>query len=72
MQYLKGNVVFKKGDMVLRCDWARFNKRSQKGFLYGKVSMDQKNQNLVSDSLYIDSPNAVSYTHLTLPTILLV
>ena len=59
MQYLKGNVVFKKGDMVLRCDWARFNKRSQKGFLYGKVSMDQKNQNLVSDSLYIDSPNDI-------------
>ena len=59
MQYLKGNVVFKKGDMILRCDWARFNKRSQKGFLYGKVSMEQKGQNLVSDSLYIDSPHDI-------------
>ena len=59
MQYLKGNVIFKKGDMVLRCDWARFDKQSQKGFLYGKVSMDQKDQNLVSDSLYIDSPNDI-------------
>ena len=72
MQYLKGNVIFKKGDMVLRCDWARFNKKTQEGFLFGKVTMDQKEQNLVSDSLYIDSPKdiliAVSYTHLTLPT----
>ena len=59
MQYLKGNVIFKKGDMVLRCDWARFDKQSQEGFLYGKVSMDQKDQNLVSDSLYIDSPNDI-------------
>ena len=59
MQYLKGNVIFKKGDMVLRCDWARFNKKTQEGFLFGEVSMDQKGQNLVSDSLYIDSPSDI-------------
>ena len=41
MQYLKGNVVFQKGKMTMKCDWARFNKRTENGFLFGNVSMNK-------------------------------
>ena len=57
MQYLKGNVVFQKGDMTMQCDWARFNKRTEQGFLFGNVSMKEGAQNLTCDSLFVDSPN---------------
>ena len=57
MQYLKGNVVFQKGDMIMQCDWARFNKRTEQGFLFGNVSMKEGAQNLTCDSLFVDSPN---------------
>ena len=39
MQYLKGNVIFQKGEMTMNCDWARFNQRTEQGFLFGNVSM---------------------------------
>ena len=32
MQYLKGNVIFKKGEMTMNCDWARFNQRTEQSF----------------------------------------
>ena len=57
MQYLKGNVVFQKGDMTMQCDRARFNKRTEQGFLFGNVSMKEGSQNLTCDSLFVDSPN---------------
>ena len=38
-QYLKGNVVFQKGEMTMNCDWARFNQKTEQGFLFGNVSM---------------------------------
>ena len=59
MQYLKGNVIFQKGKMTMKCDWARFNKRTEKGFLFGNVSMNKEAQNLTSDSLFIDSPKDI-------------
>ena len=34
IQYLKGNVEFKKGEMTMNCNWARFNKKTEKGFLF--------------------------------------
>ena len=33
MQDLKGKVTFIKGEMVMNCDWARFNQRTDQGFL---------------------------------------
>ena len=67
MQYLKGNVQFKKGEMVMNCNWARFNKKTEKGFLFENVSMVKNEQNLTCDSLFVDSPNnimiAYSNTH---------
>ncbi|MBT3479016.1 MAG: hypothetical protein HN459_06075, partial [Candidatus Marinimicrobia bacterium] len=67
MQYLKGNVVFHKGEMVMNCDWARFNKGSEQGFLFGNVSMLKDDQTLTCDSMFVDSPKdimiAYSNTH---------
>ena len=67
MQYLKGNVQFKKGEMIMNCNWARFNKKTEKGFLFENVSMVKNEQNLTCDSLFVDSPNnimiAYSNTH---------
>ncbi|MEA1882008.1 MAG: putative LPS assembly protein LptD [Candidatus Marinimicrobia bacterium] len=67
MQYLKGNVIFKKGEMIMNCDWARFNQRTEQGFLFGNVSMVKDVQNLTCDSLFVDSPKdimiAYSNTH---------
>ena len=59
MQYLKGNVVFQKGKMTMKCDWARFNKRTENGFLFGNVSMNKEEQNLIADSLFVDSPKDI-------------
>jgi len=67
MQYLRGNVVFQKGEMVMNCDWARFNQNTERGFLFGNVSMVKDIQNLTCDSLFVDSPQdimiAFSNTH---------
>ena len=67
MQYLKGNVIFKKGEMTMNCDWARFNQRTEQSFLFGNVSMVKDAQNLTCDSLFVDSPKdimiAYSNTH---------
>ncbi|HCI15287.1 MAG TPA: hypothetical protein DE027_00480, partial [Candidatus Marinimicrobia bacterium] len=67
MQYLRGNVIFHKGDMVMNCDWARFDKKTEQGFLFGNVSMVEDVQNLTCDSLFVDSPKdimiAYSNTH---------
>jgi len=67
MQYLKGNVIFTKGDIIMKCDWARFNQRTEQGFLFGNVSMVEDEQNMTSDSMFVDSPNnimiAYSNTH---------
>ena len=67
MQYLKGNVTFIKGEMVMNCDWARFNQRTDQGFLFGNVSMVKDVQSLTCDSLFVDSPKdimiAYSKTH---------
>ena len=67
MQYLKGNVIFHKGEMVMNCDWARFNKGSEQGFLFGNVSMLKDDQTLTCDSMFVDSPKdimiAYSNTH---------
>ena len=59
MQYLKGDVIFSKGDMTITCDWARFNQRTEQGFLFGKVSMNEDNQNLTCDSMFVDSPKDI-------------
>ena len=32
LQYLKGNVIFRKGEMILKCDWARFNRKTEQSF----------------------------------------
>ena len=67
IQYLKGNVVFQKGEMTMNCDWARFNQKTEQGFLFGNVSMVKNEQNLTCDSLFVDSPKnimiAYSNTH---------
>ena len=67
MQFLRGNVIFKKGDMVMNCDWARFDQKTEQGFLFGNVSMVEDVQNLTCDSLFVDSPKdimiAYSNTH---------
>ena len=67
IQYLKGNVEFKKGEMTMNCNWARFNKKTEKGFLFENVSMVKDDQNLTCDSLFVDSPKnimiAYSNTH---------
>ena len=59
MQYLKGNVTFIKGEMVMNCDWARFNQRTDQGFLFGNVSMVKDVQSLTCDSLFVDSPKDI-------------
>ena len=59
MQYLKGDVVFSKGDMIITCDWARFNQSTEQGFLFGKVSMNENEQNLTCDSMFVDSPKDI-------------
>ena len=59
MQYLKGNVIFKKGEMVMNCDWARFNQKTERGFLFGNVVMEKDVQNLTCDSLFVDSPKDI-------------
>ena len=41
----------------MQCDRARFNKRTEQGFLFGNVSMKEGAQNLTCDSLFVDSPN---------------
>ena len=56
MQYLKGNVIFRKGEMVLKCDWARFNRKTEQSFLYGNVSTQKDVQKMTCDSLFVDSP----------------
>ena len=58
-QYLKGNVVFQKGEMTMNCDWARFNQKNEQGFLFGNVSMVKNEQNLTCDSLFVDSPKNI-------------
>ena len=67
MQYLRGNVIFTKGDMTMNCDWARFDQKKERGFLFGNVSMTEDVQNLTCDSLFVDSPKdimiAYSNTH---------
>ena len=67
MQYLRGNVIFTKGDMTMNCDWARFDQKKERGFLFGNVSMVEDVQNLTCDSLFVDSPKdimiAYSNTH---------
>ena len=67
IQYLKGNVVFQKGEMTMNCNWARFNQKTEQGFLFGNVSMVKNEQNLTCDSLFVDSPKnimiAYSNTH---------
>ena len=51
----------------MNCNWARFNKKTEKGFLFENVSMVKNEQNLTCDSLFVDSPNnimiAYSNTH---------
>ena len=69
MQYLKGNVQFKKGEMVMNCNWARFNKKTEKGFLFENVSMVKNEQNLTCDSLFVDSPNNIMIAYLFYRTI---
>ena len=59
VQYLKGNVVFQKGEMIMNCDWARFNQKTEQGFLFGNVTMVKNEQNLICDSLFIDSPKNI-------------
>ena len=59
VQYLKGNVVFQKGEMIMNCDWARFNQKTEQGFLFGNVTMVKNEQNLICDSLFVDSPKNI-------------
>ena len=59
VQYLKGNVVFQKGEMIMNCDWARFNQKTEEGFLFGNVTMVKNEQNLICDSLFVDSPKNI-------------
>ena len=59
MQYLKGDVIFSKGNMTITCDWARFNQKTEQGFLFGKVSMNEDEQNLTCDSMFVDSPKDI-------------
>ena len=51
----------------MNCDWARFNQRTDQGFLFGNVSMVKDVQSLTCDSLFVDSPKdimiAYSKTH---------
>ena len=67
IQYLRGNVIFHKGDKVMNCEWARFDQKTEQGFLFGNVSMVEDVQNLTCDSLFVDSPKdimiAYSNTH---------
>ena len=56
IQYLKGNVVFQKGEMTMNCNWARFNQQTEQCFLFGNVSMVKNEQNLTCYSLFVDSP----------------
>jgi len=59
MQYLKGDVVFQKGEMTLKCDWARFDRNSEQGFLFGNVSTEKDVQKMTCDSLFVDSPKDI-------------
>ena len=56
-QFLTGNVVFKKGQMTIRCDNARYIERTGQGLLIGHVVMDKEGQKLTADSVHFDSPN---------------
>ena len=42
--------------MVLKCDWARFNRKTEQSFLYGNVSTQKDVQKMTCDSLFVDSP----------------
>ena len=40
MQYLRGNVIFTKGDMTMNCDWARFDQKKGAGLSFWECVHD--------------------------------
>ena len=56
VQILTGNVIFRKGEVIVHCDRAEFFQKSGQGFMTGKVVVNKKEQTLTCDSLHYDSP----------------
>ena len=40
--------------MVLKCDWARFNRKTEQSFLYGNVSTQKDVQRMKDEGTYKD------------------
>ena len=59
IQYLKGNVRFKKGDGIISCIEAYYSDKSGIGIFVGDVSIVEKDKILTSDSIKVDSKNDI-------------
>ena len=59
VQYLTGNVVFKKGAMIINCAKAINIENTGQGSMIGNVKVVDDNRSLTCDSLHYDSPNDI-------------
>jgi len=57
VQILTGDVIFKKGDLTLFCDLARYTERTGQGYLIGHAKAENDSSFLTADTLHFDSPN---------------
>ena len=58
-QILTGNVEFKRGEITLTCDRARFVEKTGLGHLIGNATVQKENLTVVADSMNYDSPNDI-------------
>jgi lipopolysaccharide assembly outer membrane protein LptD (OstA) len=56
-QILTGNVEFKRGEITLTCDRARFVEKTGLGYLIGNATVQKKDLTVVADSMNYDSPS---------------
>lgn len=59
VQTLTGDVIFKKGDLTLYCDVARYTEKTGQGYLIGNAKADNDSTFLTADTLHFDSPNDI-------------
>jgi len=68
IQFLRGNVVFTKGDLTLHCNNAQFDQKKDWGELTGSVEVLSDNWTLTSDTLEymgsLDALTALSNAHI--------
>jgi len=57
VQILTGDVIFKKGELILFCDLAHYTEKSGQGFLIGNAKAINDSITITADTLNFDSPN---------------